>query len=734
MSKNDENNTSAEELFTPLEKSNKFSTGAKAAVFGALLILGLIAWFLLSARAVILNPTPSSAQISIKSWLQLSFSEEVLLLPGDYELIATAPGYHPLKSKFTVAQETLSLPLELKKLPGSLTVRVEDSATQLAIENAQINWQLEPSLAGSGKTIDSSIDSSLLKSLVPTTSNKASIEGSDYLFPTLEGASYLMTVTHALYEEQQFKVDIAGMGQEQLSSIALIPAYANVLVEKNLVQKTQNDSLMEAQVFINDKPNGALPLQIPLREGTYEIIVKQQGYKPSSQWIDVIANEAQTLSFDNLELQDSALKLSSSPSGAGIMVNGQYKGLTPAELQLSPKQAHNIELIKAGYANKSLTVELEPNQITEQSYTLTPELGDIVISVYPKHTQILIAGQAQQLKAGKLRLPSREYTIVFKASGFASQTRKISPRKNRPQQLSIKLLSERDHKFAQLKSTITSPGRQKLKLFRPADNFTLGASRREQGRRANETQRKVRLDKAFYLSTREVSNAQFRRFRKQHSSKHTQGVSLNNDNYPVVNVSWEEAALYCNWLSVQAKLPPFYQEANSSGSDAKVTGFNPGATGYRLPTETEWAWAARLKNGQMLKFPWGDKMQASSKKPSYQGNYADRQAAPLVGTVLSNYDDGYAATSPTGSFPANHNGLYDLGGNAAEWIHDFYQIKTGLSQQRESNSMGPIKGNYHVVRGPNWTNGSMSDLRYSFRDYGVDAGRHIGFRVARTAL
>jgi len=722
LSKKDQNITSAEELFTPLEKRNKFSTGAKAAVFVALLTLALIAWFLLSARAVILNPTPSSTQITIKSWLQLSFSEEVLLLPGDYELAATAPGYYPLESKFTVAQETLSLPLELKKLPGSLTVRVTDTATQLDIENAKISWQLAPS----------GTNTSPAKSL--TTANHAKPEGSEYLFPSLPAASYLMTVTHALYEQQQFTVEIAGMEKKQLSTIALIPAYANVLIEKNPVQQTLNNSLLAAQVFINDKPSGALPLQIPLREGTYEVTVKQEGYKPNSQWIDVVAKQPQNLRFENLELQDSALKLSSSPSQAGIMVNGKYRGLTPAELQLAPQKTHNIELIKAGYASKSLTIELEQNQITEQSYTLTPELGDIVISLFPKSAKISIAGKPQQLRAGKLRLPSREYNIVFSAPGFVSQSRKISPRKNRPQQLSIKLLSERDHKFAQLKSVITSPGQQKLKLFRPADNFTLGASRREQGRRANETQRKVRLDKAFYLSTREVSNAQFRRFRKQHSSKHTQGEGLNNDNYPVVNVSWEDAALYCNWLSAQAKLTPFYQEANGGSSDAKITGFNPKATGYRLPTETEWAWAARLKDGKMLKFPWGDKMQAASQKPNYQGNYADRKAAPLVGTILSNYDDGYAATAPTASFPANHNGLYDLGGNAAEWMHDFYQIKTGLSQQRESNSMGPLKGSYHVVRGPNWTNGSMSDLRYSFRDYGVDGGRHIGFRIARTAL
>ncbi|MEJ2130733.1 MAG: SUMF1/EgtB/PvdO family nonheme iron enzyme, partial [Gammaproteobacteria bacterium] len=189
-----------------------------------------------------------------------------------------------------------------------------------------------------------------------------------------------------------------------------------------------------------------------------------------------------------------------------------------------------------------------------------------------------------------------------------------------------------------------------------------------------------------------------------------------------VEVAWDEAARYCNWLSRREKLPLAYIEENGA-----IVGFDPQATGYRLPTEAEWAWSARhVEGAPLLKFPWGDSMPPSERV----GNFADRTAAHLIGRIIFNYTDGHVVSAPVGTFPRNQNGLNDLGGNVAEWVHDFYEIPPG---DPSTDPVGPDEGEYHVIRGSSWMHGTVTDLRYSFRDYGIDGRKDLGFRLARYA-
>ena len=90
-----------------------------------------------------------------------------------------------------------------------------------------------------------------------------------------------------------------------------------------------------------------------------------------------------------------------------------------------------------------------------------------------------------------------------------------------------------------------------MKLFNPkGDVLQLGAKRHEKGQRANEILRKVNLTKPFYVSMHEVSNENFANFKEKHSSE--------SGTLPVRNVSWIEAAAFCNWLSKKERLEEFY--------------------------------------------------------------------------------------------------------------------------------------------------------------------------------
>jgi formylglycine-generating enzyme required for sulfatase activity len=164
--------------------------------------------------------------------------------------------------------------------------------------------------------------------------------------------------------------------------------------------------------------------------------------------------------------------------------------------------------------------------------------------------------------------------------------------------------------------------------------------------------------------------------------------------------------------------------------DGTLVGVRPIGTGYRLPLEAEWIWAARYQGGKgNLKYSWGGALPV----PPGSGNYADRSAAGLLSRYLPGYEDSFPITAPVDSFQPNPLGLYNLGGNAAEWMHDVYTIYASGGSALQRDPSGGEEGELHVIRGASWMDSTVSELRLSYRDYGAKARPDLGFRVARTA-
>ena len=178
---------------------------------------------------------------------------------------------------------------------------------------------------------------------------------------------------------------------------------------------------------------------------------------------------------------------------------------------------------------------------------------------------------------------------------------------------------------------------------------------------------------AFYMDIYEVTNAQYQKFMS--ATGHTAPKYWNNSRFnapehPVVGVSWYEAAAYAEWA------------------------------GKQLPTEAEWEKAAR---GGLTgkRYSWGDEPPDAG--GVYRANYDPGNSAA----------DGYAYTSPVGSFAPNGYGLYDMAGNVWEWCADWYD-NGYYANSPPNNPLGPDSGSYRVLRG-----GSCKD----FANYLRVAGR-----------
>ncbi len=220
----------------------------------------------------------------------------------------------------------------------------------------------------------------------------------------------------------------------------------------------------------------------------------------------------------------------------------------------------------------------------------------------------------------------------------------------------------------------------------PSGSFKMGSPETEVGRFDHEgPQHTVTISRPFALSIYEITFAEYDTFAQATGRRSPGDEGWGRGQRPVIDVSWDDADAYAQWLSDQ-------------------TGER-----YRLPTEAEWEYAARADSKTAYSF--GD-------APHKLNEYAWY------------IDNSGGKTHPVGQRKPNTWGLYDMHGNVWEWVQDWYGV---YAARIVSDPQGPVSGAARVVRGGGWYVDAR-DCRGAIRGINAPGVRvhYLGFRLARS--
>jgi len=221
---------------------------------------------------------------------------------------------------------------------------------------------------------------------------------------------------------------------------------------------------------------------------------------------------------------------------------------------------------------------------------------------------------------------------------------------------------------------------------------------------------KVTFTYDFYIGKYEVTFNEYDAFCNATGRSKPSDSGWGRGQRPVINVSWNDAIAYCNWLSEKEKLPKAYDSnGNLLDKDGRVTTDPSKVVGYRLPTEAEWEYAARGGN--------------KSKGYKYSGS-------DNVSDVAWYSSNSGSKTQEVGKKAPNELGLYDMSGNVWEWCSDWYGSYSSSAQTNPYNSTA---GSGRVLRGGSWyDDASYTRVADRNRRSPTYTNYDLGFRICRT--
>ncbi|HEY0766794.1 MAG TPA: SUMF1/EgtB/PvdO family nonheme iron enzyme [Steroidobacteraceae bacterium] len=657
----------------------KASPGGAQRAWWLAVAAGVAAVALLAARlgSVALDVHPQDARVRTPGALSVHLGQQLLVFPGRRIVRAERDGYMPAQAAILVQPGAASaVRLALAKLPGQLQIDTAGVVAAVSIDGVAAG--LAPGVLS-----------------VPAGERTVSLRAPRYV-------------------DYATRLTIQGAGARQDLHARLQPAWGNLTV----IAVPQG-----AHVSVDGVDSGAAPVTIAAPSGVRRIRIAAAGWKTWESSVVLTGGAALTVGPVTLGQPDAHLSVRSSPEGAEVTIAGTHRGRAPLAIELPAGIAYPVIVSLPGHASWTQEVFATAGRTLTADARLTPLFARLKVAGDPADAELLIDGTPRGQTPQSLNLPASEHRIEVRKAGFVSFEAIITPVPELERAVQYHLTpSDRGRALLESAPLIRSQIGYLLRLV-PPGTFQMGSERREQGRRPNEGLRSVTLQRPFYIGVQAVTNGEFRKFRAAHASGYIDRQSIDLDSQPVTQVSWDDAAEFCNWLSQQDGLPPAYAR---SGSGFVLT--RPVTRGYRLPTEAEWEYAARYgASGESHRFAWGDSLPV----PQQVGNLAGSETGSSLPATLPGYRDDYPLVAPVGKFRPTALGLHDMSGNVSQWVNDYYE--SFVDAASVTDPLGPESGTLHVVRGANWKTASVSELRLAWRDTANGPEPTLGFRVARYA-
>jgi serine/threonine protein kinase len=414
--------------------------------------------------------------------------------------------------------------------------------------------------------------------------------------------------------------------------------------------------------------NGTLPIELPnLLTASYTLVAKYDGREKK---IPIEITRQEVTSAD-VEFASGKLVINSKPAGAAITLDGKTAGVTPAEMTI-PDGAHQVRVKYRTWPEVTRSVTIDPHEPAKLD--LEFPTGSVKIASAPGGAMVYLDGRRigrvpvllEDLEPGPVQYEVRlagyqPYTVKGEVKPGeqvllgARLTRRAGPMPGQPWENSLGM------------------------KFVPVGDILMG----------------------IWL----VRVRDFAEFCKQTGRNAPQPDFTQGEFHPVVLVNHGDAQAFCDWLTQK---------------ELSVEQLAQGQS-YRLPRDKEWSTAAGLadegrntpeeRDGKLREFPWGKHWPP----PDQSGNFADASLRRSGQPLIPGYHDGYAQTSPVGSFPANALGLFDMSGNVWQWIMEPYNPTS----------------RWGVMRGGSWATEKQAELSMTYRNVVDPAGREViyGFRV-----